>query len=124
MSSTAAAAGKPRQFNPVIAQYPGDKCVTGGGVAIFHLATSRVVICSAVEGGVKYYFLPKGRRDAGEESGPGAEREGYEEVRCIRMLLACQSLTFLNRVATATVCCHFPPSIASRKHILACTPRR
>jgi hypothetical protein len=85
MSSTP---GKPRQFDPVIAQYPGDKSVTGGGVAIFHLATSRVVICSAVEGNIKYYFLPKGRRDAGEESGPGAEREGYEEVRCIAMLLA------------------------------------
>jgi 8-oxo-dGTP pyrophosphatase MutT (NUDIX family) len=78
MSSTTSA---PRSFQPVIAQYPGDKFVVGGGVAIFHLATSRVVICSAVDRGTKYWFLPKGRRDAGEESGPGAEREGYEEVR-------------------------------------------
>jgi 8-oxo-dGTP pyrophosphatase MutT (NUDIX family) len=70
----------PRAFEPVIAQYPGDKLVTGGGVAIFHLATSRVVICSASHRGEKYYFLPKGRRDAGEESGTGAEREGFEEV--------------------------------------------
>ena len=74
-------ADDPRVFTPLIAQYPGDKFVVGGGVAIFHLATSRVVICSAVDRrGAKYYFLPKGRRDAGEESGPGAEREGYEEV--------------------------------------------
>ncbi|EAT80745.1 hypothetical protein HBI56_238020 [Parastagonospora nodorum] len=73
-------ADDPRVFTPLIAQYPGDKFVVGGGVAIFHLATSRVVICSAVDRrGAKYYFLPKGRRDAGEESGPGAEREGYEE---------------------------------------------
>ncbi|KAL5116443.1 hypothetical protein ACEQ8H_005679 [Pleosporales sp. CAS-2024a] len=70
----------PRVFAPLIAQYPGHLFVVGGGVAIFHLATSRVVICSAVDRhGTTYYFLPKGRRDAGEESGPGAEREGYEE---------------------------------------------
>jgi 8-oxo-dGTP pyrophosphatase MutT (NUDIX family) len=78
MSSTTST---PRSFQPVIAQYPGDKFVVGGGVAIFHLASSRVVICSAVDRGTKYWFLPKGRRDAGEESGRGAEREGYEEVR-------------------------------------------
>jgi 8-oxo-dGTP pyrophosphatase MutT (NUDIX family) len=70
----------PRAFPPVISQYSGDKLVVGGGVAIFHIATSRVVICSDVHRGKKYYFLPKGRRDAGEESGTGAEREGYEEV--------------------------------------------
>ncbi|KAL6709339.1 hypothetical protein ACN47E_001746 [Coniothyrium glycines] len=65
---------------PVLAQYPGDAFVVGGGVAIFHIASSRVVICSARDRrGEKYYFLPKGRRDAGEESGRGAEREGYEE---------------------------------------------
>lgn len=74
-------ADNPRIFTPLIAQYSGDNFVVGGGVAIFHLATSRVVICSAADRrGTKYYFLPKGRRDAGEESGPGAEREGYEEV--------------------------------------------
>lgn len=67
----------------VRAHFPGDYFVVGGGVAIFHLATGRVVICSALDRrGTKYYFLPKGRRDAGEESGRGAEREGYEEV-CI-----------------------------------------
>jgi len=72
---------EPRAFQPAIAQYPGDKFVVGGGVAIFHLATQRVVICSAVDRRHgQYYFLPKGRRDAGEESGTGAEREGFEEV--------------------------------------------
>jgi hypothetical protein len=62
------------------AHYDSSQFVVGGGVAIFHLATSRVVICSCVHRGRKFYFLPKGRRDAGEESGTGAEREGYEEV--------------------------------------------
>ena len=71
----------PRVFPPIISQYPGENFVLGGGVAIFHIATSRVVICSARDRrGTTYYFLPKGRRDAGEESGRGAEREGYEEV--------------------------------------------
>lgn len=70
----------PRAFQPTTAQYPGDSFVVGGGVAIFHLATERVVLCSAQDRrGTTYYFLPKGRRDAGEESGRGAEREGYEE---------------------------------------------
>ena len=53
----------------------------GGGVAIFHLASSRVVVCRHTVR--DYWFLPKGRRDAGEESGIGAEREGYEEVRFV-----------------------------------------
>src|SRR5689334_5515020 len=64
----------------VAAQYSGEDFVVGGGVAIFHIATGRVVICSAPHRGKKYYFLPKGRRDAGEGSRSGAEREGYEEV--------------------------------------------
>lgn len=62
------------------AQFDGSSFVVGGGVAIFHIATARVVVCSYTHRGRKVYFLPKGRRDAGEESGAGAEREGYEEV--------------------------------------------
>ena len=69
------------------AHFDSNQFVVGGGVAIFHLATNRVVICSCVYRGQKFYFLPKGRRDAGEESGTGAEREGYEEVRHIRFLV-------------------------------------
>ncbi|EDU39739.1 hypothetical protein PtrSN002B_006852 [Pyrenophora tritici-repentis] len=64
---------------PIIAQFDGNSFVVGGGVAIFHVATGRVVVCSYMYRGQQVYFLPKGRRDAGEESGPGAEREGYEE---------------------------------------------
>ncbi|KAF2824799.1 hypothetical protein CC86DRAFT_326033 [Ophiobolus disseminans] len=77
MSSTTS---EPRVSQPVFSQYSGDKFIIGGGVAIFHVASGRVVICSAVDRRHgQYYFLPKGRRDAGEESGTGAEREGYEE---------------------------------------------
>lgn len=65
---------------PITAQFDGSTFVVGGGVAIFHIATARVVVCSYTHRGRKAYFLPKGRRDAGEESGTGAEREGYEEV--------------------------------------------
>ena len=50
----------------------------GAGVAVFHLASSRVVLCyHSVD---KYFFLPKGRRDASEDTGSAAEREGFEEV--------------------------------------------
>ncbi|KAF2875485.1 hypothetical protein BDV95DRAFT_626056 [Massariosphaeria phaeospora] len=65
---------------PTFAQFPSENFVLGAGVAIFHIASKRVVICRAQDRrGRQYYFLPKGRRDAGEESGCGAEREGYEE---------------------------------------------
>jgi len=70
----------PRSSAPTTAHFADCEFVVGGGVAIFHLATGRVVLCHAQHRGAVYYFLPKGRRDAGEESGPGAEREGYEEV--------------------------------------------
>ena len=50
----------------------------GGGVAIFNLASSRVVVCRHTREG--HWFLPKGRRDPNEDSRIGAEREGFEEV--------------------------------------------
>ncbi|KAH7070510.1 hypothetical protein BKA63DRAFT_78383 [Paraphoma chrysanthemicola] len=100
----------PREFQPVIAQFSGDRFINGGGVAIFHLATGRVVICSAVDRRVgKYYFLPKGRRDAGEESGRGAEREGYEESGYRNRLLP---LPILHRQPQAYPRAHAPPMTA------------
>jgi 8-oxo-dGTP pyrophosphatase MutT (NUDIX family) len=59
-----------------------DNSLTGAGVTIFHLATSRIVICKDTRNGV--FFLPKGRKDASEETTITAIREGYEEsgYRC------------------------------------------
>lgn len=64
--------------HPVYASFPSSNLTIGCGVAIFHLASSRVVVCYHTRD--KYWFLPKGRRDSGEESGRAAEREGFEEV--------------------------------------------
>lgn len=58
--------------------FDSSRLTISAGVAIFHLATARVVLCyHTLQRG---WFLPKGRRDVHEESGCGAEREGYEEV--------------------------------------------
>ena len=70
---------KPVSGPPVVANFDSTHLVIGAGVAIFHLASARVVVCRHSERG--FWFLPKGRRDVGEETGPGAEREGFEEVR-------------------------------------------
>ncbi|KAL8917138.1 MAG: hypothetical protein Q9172_005973 [Xanthocarpia lactea] len=78
--ATSGSRPRPTSNLPVIANFDSTHLTIGAGVAIFHLATSRVVICYHSEH--KYWFLPKGRRDAGEDSGTGAEREGFEEV-CI-----------------------------------------
>ncbi|TKA24434.1 hypothetical protein B0A50_06754 [Salinomyces thailandicus] len=62
---------------PVHAAFPSEKLTIGAGVAIFHLASERVVLCYHSRD--KYWFLPKGRRNASEETTRAAEREGYEE---------------------------------------------
>jgi ADP-ribose pyrophosphatase YjhB (NUDIX family) len=62
---------------PVLAQYPAEKLTIGAGVAIFHLASERVVVCYHSK--ENYWFLPKGRRNGNEETTRGAEREGFEE---------------------------------------------
>ena len=69
----------PSSDAPLVANFQSADCTIGAGVAIFHLASSRVVVC--YHSAEKYWFLPKGRRDAGEGSGTGAEREGFEEVK-------------------------------------------
>lgn len=72
--------------NSVSANFDSHHLTIGAGVAIFHLATSRVVVCwHSVD---EYWFLPKGRRDVNEDTSRGAEREGYEEV----------TLCFLNHI--------------------------
>ncbi|KAL6713408.1 hypothetical protein ACLMJK_008873 [Lecanora helva] len=69
----------PQSHVPVIGNWDSSHTTIGAGVAIFHLASSRVVVCYHPE--EKYWFLPKGRRDIGEDSGAGAEREGFEESK-------------------------------------------
>lgn len=63
---------------PLIGHWDSAHTTIGAGVAIFHLASSRVVLCYHTHH--HYWFLPKGRRDANEETGAAAEREGFEEV--------------------------------------------
>ena len=68
----------PQPDPPIIGKWDSANTTIAAGVAIFHLASSRVVLCyHSVD---KYYFLPKGRRDASEDTGSAAEREGFEEV--------------------------------------------
>ncbi|KAL8993508.1 MAG: hypothetical protein Q9169_006296 [Polycauliona sp. 2 TL-2023] len=70
---------RPTSNLPLVANFDSAHLTIGAGVAIFHLATSQVVVCYHSK--EKYWFLPKGRRDAGEDTGTGAEREGFEEAR-------------------------------------------
>ncbi|TKA66746.1 hypothetical protein B0A55_10241 [Friedmanniomyces simplex] len=62
---------------PVHANFPSEKLTIGAGVAIFHFASERVVLCYHSRD--KYWFLPKGRRNANEATTRAAEREGFEE---------------------------------------------
>ncbi|CAK4031538.1 hypothetical protein B0A50_06754 [Lecanosticta acicola] len=62
---------------PVRASFPCEHLTIAAGVAIFHLATERVVLCYHTRD--KTWFLPKGRRNANEDTARAAEREGYEE---------------------------------------------
>ena len=62
---------------PVHASFPSEKLTIGAGVAIFHIASQRAVVCYHSRD--KYWFLPKGRRNANETTIRAAEREGFEE---------------------------------------------
>ncbi|KAJ4304657.1 hypothetical protein N0V90_000184 [Kalmusia sp. IMI 367209] len=82
------ASNRPQSVAPGFAQYAAEDFVQGAGVAIFHVKSERVVVCNAVDRRVgRYYFLPKGRRDAGEDTRTGAEREGFEEARHVEYTL-------------------------------------
>ena len=71
----------PKADPPLAGNWDSAHTSIGAGVAIFHLASGRVVVC--YHSTRDYYFLPKGRRDANEDTGPGAEREGFEEVSAL-----------------------------------------
>ncbi|KAF4555509.1 Hypothetical protein D9617_2g054700 [Elsinoe fawcettii] len=72
----------PTPSNPLVANFPSTSIVFASGLAIFHLASSRVVICRHPQEG--HFFLPKGRKNASEPSTTAAIREGFEEsgYRC------------------------------------------
>jgi len=67
----------PTASRPISAAFPSENLTIGTGVAIFHLASARVVLCYHTRD--KYYFLPKGRKNANEDICRAAEREGFEE---------------------------------------------
>jgi 8-oxo-dGTP pyrophosphatase MutT (NUDIX family) len=63
---------------PIAANYPSEFLTIGGGVAIYQIRTGKVVVCyHTLE---KYWFLPKGRKNANESITTAAEREGFEET--------------------------------------------
>ncbi|KAF1985300.1 hypothetical protein K402DRAFT_334848 [Aulographum hederae CBS 113979] len=62
---------------PTFGRWDAQHFVDGAGVAIFHVKSARVVLCWHSRH--RYWFLPKGRRDAGEAAWRGACREGFEE---------------------------------------------
>lgn len=68
----------PKASLPTSANYPSERLTIGCGVAIFHIASSRVVLCYHSRD--RYYFLPKGRKNANETHTTAAEREGFEET--------------------------------------------
>lgn len=77
--------------HPVYAEFPSVNFTCASGVAIFHVKTERVVVCyHTLE---HHWFLPKGRRDAGEETRRGAEREGFEEVALLSLAVKTNCLT-------------------------------
>ena len=89
----------PSSDNPVVASFDSEHLTIGAGVAIFHVASSRVVLCyHSVH---KYWFLPKGRRDANEETGAAAEREGFEEV-CTTIGTSTHQLTCTDKTSLGT----------------------
>lgn len=69
----------------VYAAFPSESLTIGAGVAIFHLASERVVICHHRKD--HYWFLPKGRKNANEDVRHAAEREGFEETGYYNRLL-------------------------------------
>jgi hypothetical protein len=110
--STPESLSLPSSSTPYLGHFQSCDTAVGAGVAIFHLATQRVVLCRHSRD--RYWFLPKGRKDANEDTTRGAEREGYEEV-------ICSSLSFhwpcLGKpgcsLGTITVCCQFHSNTAS-----------
>ncbi|KAF2237227.1 hypothetical protein EV356DRAFT_29388 [Viridothelium virens] len=78
ISSDPMSSSRRQSSAPIYAHFTAENLTIGAGVAIFHVASERVVVCYHPK--EDYWFLPKGRRDANEETAVGAVREGYEEA--------------------------------------------
>ncbi|KAB2571798.1 hypothetical protein DBV05_g9563, partial [Lasiodiplodia theobromae] len=104
---------QPVRCPPVVANFPSEHLVIGCGVAIFHVASARVVLCRHTRD--RYWFLPKGRRDAGEETNRAAEREGFEEsgYRNRLLPLPVHHRQPQNNTATSQDTTQPPPSLSS-----------
>lgn len=68
----------PESDPPVFGNWNSDNTVFATGVAISHIASRRVVLCYHTTR--RYYFLPKGYRDASAEMLSAAESEGFKAV--------------------------------------------
>ena len=101
----------PASSLPIFANFDAAHVVIGAGVAIFHLTTSRVVVCYHSKDG--YWFLPKGRRDAGEDSGAGAEREGFEEVYLLTQVRCVEINLMVVRLSQSSTSASSSPSPAT-----------
>ncbi|KAI5369709.1 Putative NUDIX hydrolase domain-containing protein [Septoria linicola] len=77
VTHNARSTGRVEPSRPIAANYSSSNLTIGAGVAIFHLATERVIVVQHTRD--RYWFLPKGRRNASEDTGRAAEREGFEE---------------------------------------------
>lgn len=87
---------------PVYKTFMGRQFIHGGGVAIFHVASARVVVVHHTK--ENHYFLPKGRRDIGEDSVAGAEREGFEEVCKASPSLCSSSFMLVDSFLPSVIC--------------------
>ena len=113
----------PKANPPIAGNWDGAHTSIGAGVAIFHLASGRVVLCYHTVR--QSYFLPKGRRDANEDSGPGAEREGFEEVSILHkwdLNTMRTALNVRNSQATATAFSLSPYPITNPKRTIHLRP--
>lgn len=111
----------PQPSCPVNASFPSSHLTIGAGVAIFHLASSRVVVCYHSRDG--YWFLPKGRRDANESTIHAAEREGFEESGFANRVLPLpmqhrQTGSQRNGFVTEPVWTQFLPLTTTKQYLL------
>ena len=106
----------PISARPILGNWDSAHTTIGAGVAIFHIASSRVVLC--YHSTKKFWFLPKGRRDASEDTGSGAEREGFEEVGILTITSSRTPIDGTSSQATAIAFYPYQCQRSSQSHII------